>query len=197
MKQDVWKRLGRLGPSMPAWLQRHGDAVGRLAFRLARAAGFGDRESQTAWIAGCLHDVGKALLPFRFWTAPRPLTATERLVVQAHPAVGVAFLEEHGVTDPVLLCAILEHHERMDGSGYPRKLAGPQISPLGRLLAVADAYVAMSEPRPYRAAHSRQEVLAALRAGVAGGPLDAFWLDVLETVVAADGGGLAHAAGAR
>lgn len=181
--QETLCRPPRLGLSMPPWLRSHGEQVGKVAFSLARAAGLGDTEAQTAWVAGYLHDIGKLVMPFRFWTAPRQLTATERLAMQAHPAVGVVYLEEQGVTDQALLVAILEHHERMDGSGYPRNLPGSRISPLGRLLAVADAYVAMSEARPYRPARPNVEVLAALRAGVAGGPLDPFWLDILDKAI--------------
>lgn len=169
--------------SMPPWLRSHSERVGQVAFCLARAAGLGDAAAQTAWIAGYLHDVGKAVMPFRFWTAPRRLTATERLAMMAHPAVGVVYLEECGFTDPELLVPILEHHERMDGSGYPQGLPGSRISTLGRLLGVADAFVAMSEPRPYRPARPTREILAAMRAGAAGGPLDAFWLDALENAL--------------
>lgn len=91
-----------------------------------------------------------------------PLTSEQKAHIDAHPLKGVALLEELGVTDTVWLDAVLQHHERIDGSGYPSQLAGDSITIPARLLAVADTYSAMVRERPYRKAMLSKEVMRKL-----------------------------------
>lgn len=79
-----------------------------------------------------------------------PLPPALRSAVTGHPAAGAELLRRAGVDDPVWLDAVLQHHERLDGSGYPGQLAGEAISPGARILAITDTYSAMTKPRPYR-----------------------------------------------
>jgi HD-GYP domain-containing protein (c-di-GMP phosphodiesterase class II) len=99
--------------------------------------------------AAAVHDIGKIVVPSRVLAKPGPLEPWERLAVQRHPAEGQRLLEPH-VNSPELLAIVRSHHERWDGDGYPDGLAAEQI-PLGaRIIADADAFTAMVEPRPYR-----------------------------------------------
>lgn len=177
---------------MPPWLREHSRSVAFIAVRLARRTRLDIRR---AALAAYVHDIGKQVIALQFWQAPRPLTEFERLVVKAHPAVGAVHLAESGITDPVILRAVMEHHERVDGSGYPYGKVGAELSPLGKLLAVADAYVALREARPWRAGMPPDVALRLLREGRAGGALDPFWLEVLEQVVGEEQAGHASAAG--
>jgi HD-GYP domain-containing protein (c-di-GMP phosphodiesterase class II) len=97
-----------------------------------------------------MHDIGKISVPSSVLAKPGPLDPWERLVVERHPGEGQRLLQSH-VRSPQLLAIVRSHHERWDGSGYPDGLVGESI-PLGaRIVAVADAFTAMVEPRPYRA----------------------------------------------
>ena len=119
----------------------------------------------------------------RIWDKRGPLTRTEMERVRLHPYLSERML----AFSPALatLGAIAgQHHERLDGSGYPRGLAGDAITPAGRLLAAADAYQAMTQPRPHRPAHSAEEAAAELRDEVAAGRLDG---DAVDAVLRAAG----------
>jgi HD-GYP domain-containing protein (c-di-GMP phosphodiesterase class II) len=99
--------------------------------------------------AAAVHDIGKIAVPNSVLAKPGPLEPWERLAVQRHPAEGQRLLKTQ-VRSPELLAIVRSHHERWDGEGYPDGLEAEQI-PLGaRIVAVADAFTAMVEPRPYR-----------------------------------------------
>jgi putative nucleotidyltransferase with HDIG domain len=129
--------------------------VARRAVALGEALGLGDRETRALWYGGLLHDIGKIGVPEEVLGKRGPLTRTERAQVQIHPELGAAILEDlEGLEEVARL--VLHHQERWDGRrdtrypGYPTGLAGEAI-PLGaRILAVVDAYDAMTSDRPYR-----------------------------------------------
>ncbi|MGH8849476.1 MAG: HD-GYP domain-containing protein, partial [Casimicrobiaceae bacterium] len=99
--------------------------------------------------AALVHDVGSFKIPVEVLVKPGKLTAVERLLVQSHPEVGHRIL--HGIDFPWPIADIvLQHHERIDGSGYPRGLAGNALLIEARVIAVADAMEAMLSDRPYR-----------------------------------------------
>ncbi|HSL81536.1 MAG TPA: HD-GYP domain-containing protein [Thermoanaerobaculia bacterium] len=129
--------------------------VARRAMALGEALGLGYEETRALWYGGLLHDVGKIGVPAEVLGKRGPLTRTERAQVQLHPELGAAILEDLvGLEEVARL--VLHHQERWDGRregrypGYPTGLAGDAI-PLGaRILAVVDAYDAMTSDRPYR-----------------------------------------------
>lgn len=141
---------------------QHSNHIAVLATAVAEALGCSREERTEIWWAGILHDIGKLAVPDEILRKPGPLTEEERKVVSRHPVVGaeiVAPLRRLARVVPL----VRSHHERWDGTGYPDGLVGEQI-PLGaRVLAVVDAYVAMTEQRPYRPARSHQEALEELR----------------------------------
>lgn len=101
-----------------------------------------------AGIGAMLHDIGKTRVPQAILSKPGPLTPEERLVINTHPAMGMALCQDVPLTQTAAHC-ILMHHERMDGSGYPGGLSGDLIPPHVRVLAVADVYDALTTKRAY------------------------------------------------
>ena len=111
------------------------------------------RETVMAYaLAGLLHDLGKALLPVSLLCAKRRLSTTEQTLVTRHPQLGNDLLASMPGVRAEVLQAALEHHERYDGSGYPRGLSGEAISRIGHLAAIADNFDAISSRRPYKGA---------------------------------------------
>jgi HD-GYP domain-containing protein (c-di-GMP phosphodiesterase class II) len=102
-------------------------------------------------MAGSIHDLGKLFVPAEILSKPGKITATEFALIKEHPRSGYEFLKN--VESPWPLAEIVyQHHERMDGSGYPRNLKGDAILMEARIMAVADVIEAMASHRPYRAA---------------------------------------------
>ena len=113
-------------------------------------------------LAGLFHDLGKALLPVSLLNARRKLSPTEQTLVTRHPMLGFDLLSSLPYAQPELLQASLEHHERYNGSGYPKGLAGNAISGMGRLVAIADFYDALSSRRPYKTALNPHKTLGVM-----------------------------------
>src|SRR5687768_11390054 len=129
----------------------HSERVTAYTIVLARQSGKHSHEFETIRRAGMLHDIGKVGVPDAVLRKPSHLDADERLLIEAHVTIGYHMLESL----PFLaasLPSVRGHHERWDGKGYPDKLAGLDIHPHARLMAVADSYDAMTSARPYRAA---------------------------------------------
>lgn len=129
----------------------HSVAVSALMIALARQLGFEDDEVHEAGMAGLLHDVGKMAIDDGILNKPDSLTDNEFEQIKRHPEYGVRYLQKG--SEPVsraVLEACYSHHEKMDGSGYPRGLKGDQISLLSRMVAVCDVYDALTSDRPYK-----------------------------------------------
>jgi hypothetical protein len=116
-----------------------------------------------------LHDVGKIRIPDRILRKPGELTIEERAIVEEHVVVGAWMVSSVGSADVV--SAVRHHHERWDGRGYPDGLAGTDIPIYARIIAVADAYDAITSTRPYRVSSGREHAVSVLR-GEAGAQFD-------------------------
>ncbi|MER7484819.1 HD-GYP domain-containing protein [Streptomyces sp. NPDC126497] len=140
----------------------HSERVGRASMMIARELGMDDDRVEVLRFAGILHDVGKLGVPTRLLTKDGPLTPEERRVIELHPEYGhemvrgISFLGE-------ARAAVLHHHERLDGTGYPYGLAGGQIPESARVVAVADAFDAMTSTRSYSRARPVSVALEELR----------------------------------
>jgi putative nucleotidyltransferase with HDIG domain len=130
----------------------HSVAVCALMVGLARELGQDAEQVRLAGLAGLLHDVGKMAMPHEVLNKPGSLTDDEFAIMRSHPRRGFELLKEgHGVPQEALdVC--LHHHEKMDGSGYPDRLKGEEISVLARMGAVCDVYDAITSTRPYKTA---------------------------------------------
>ncbi len=130
----------------------HSVAVCGLMVALARHLGLPDDQVREAGLAGLLHDVGKMQMPLTVLNKPGALTDAEFDVMRSHPERGWELLKDGAKVPAAALDVCLHHHEKMDGSGYPHKLAGEQISLFARMGAVCDVYDAITSTRPYKAA---------------------------------------------
>ncbi len=125
-----------------------------------------------------LHDVGKVAVPEAIINKPTPLTEEERAIVRGHPRWGAELLASIPAMEPVAT-VVRFHHERWDGAGYPDGLEGAQIPLASRIIAVCDAYNAMTVDRPYQRALPLEEAIRRLRGG-AGSQFDP---EVVECLV--------------
>ncbi|MFE9848042.1 HD-GYP domain-containing protein [Streptomyces sp. NPDC005576] len=127
----------------------HSERVGRASVLIAREIGMAPERVEALRFAGILHDVGKLGVPTRVLRKDGPLTPEERRVIELHPEYGHEIVRGIGFLDEAR-AAILHHHERLDGSGYPHGLRGAHIPESARVVAVADAFDAMTSNRSYR-----------------------------------------------
>jgi putative nucleotidyltransferase with HDIG domain len=155
---------------------RHSAAVARYSRAIAQRAGYSRREEELVHIAALLHDIGKFILPDRILKANVPLTDEDWMLIRRHPQQGarvVSSLDGYGPVAEI----ILAHHERIDGKGYPRGLAGDAIPELSRIISVADTYDVMTARDSYRTPMSSHDAIVELRR-VAGKQLDARFVEV-------------------
>ncbi len=144
----------------------HSDRVARIGVRLAKEMGCESKMLHTIYMAGLLHDIGKIGIDDAVLRKPGKLTEAEFDHIKQHPEMGYRILADmHQLSD--VLPAVLHHHEQWDGKGYPFKLAGEQIPLIARILAVADAYDAMSSDRPYRRGMAVERVEEMFQKGAA------------------------------
>ena len=123
--------------------------MARVAVRLAQHLGWQGQRLNTVYMAGILHDIGKIGIQEDVLRKPVGLTDAEYAHIQQHPSMGYKILADIKQLSDVLP-AVLHHHERWDGRGYPDGLAGEAIPEIARIIAVADSYDAMTSTRPYR-----------------------------------------------
>lgn len=137
----------------------HSVAVCAMMIALARQLSRSEDVVRSAGVAGLLHDVGKMLVPGEVLNKPGKLTDAEFAIVKGHPAKGHQFLQESTGIDPIALDVCLHHHEKVDGSGYPKGLKGLDISLFAKMAAVCDVYDAITSNRPYKAGWDPSESL--------------------------------------
>ena len=161
----------------------HSRAVADLAAAAGARLGLSEAERRTLRRAGLVHDFGRLGVSNAIWDKRGPLGVGEWERVRLHPYLTERVLQQSPVLAPLGAIAV-QHRERLDSSGYPRGLTGVAITRRARILAAADAYQAMREPRPHRPAHSADEASAELQADVKAGRLDA---DAVEAMLGAAG----------
>lgn len=160
------KGLVRLLDQRIGFGYQHAIWTTRYALLLAEQCALGNDERQAVSIAGLLHDAGNIGISADLLRRAGPLSSEEYEVVKQHVILSEMIIEEIPLLELVLE-AVIHHHERWDGGGYPRGLAGSAIPLLGRIIALADTYAALRAPRPYRAAYDQEAALAIL--GQSGG----------------------------
>lgn len=160
---------------------RHSETVGRYALMMAEALGMSDQRARRMRLAGMLHDIGKVAISDAILQKPGTLTEEEFTTIKAHPGLGAQILEHDSLSD--IRAWVQAHHERPDGRGYPLGLAGDDLALEAQILAVADAYEAMTSDRAYRGSIGHDAARAELQrhAGTQFDPhVVAAFLDVLQ-----------------
>jgi putative nucleotidyltransferase with HDIG domain len=142
----------------------HQQRVARLAVAMARQMALPEHQIQGLYLAGIIHDVGKINIPSEILNKPGKISKLEYQLIQGHAEAGYDIVK--GVDFPWPIADMVrQHHERLDGSGYPQGLKGDQILPEARILAIADVVEAMMSHRPYRAALGIEAALAEIEQG--------------------------------
>ena len=163
--------MGDFADLASPYLVGHSAGVAQLAFAAARRSRAEAGDPQALRRAAFVHDIGRVAVPVRVWQKPGPLTSGERERVRLH-----AYHSERVLCRSPFLAALTPvataHHERLDGSGYHRGTAAPALTPAARLLAAADAYHAMTEPRPHRTALAPESAAKTLADEAGAGRLD-------------------------
>jgi len=142
--------------------EQHSQRVSEICQNIGKAIGFSEMKISKLKVVGLLHDIGKIAIEESILNKPGKLTEQERNEIQRHPDIGYRILSSSYEMLELADC-ILAHHERWDGTGYPRGLEGEAIPRVARILALADSYDAMTSERPYRNALTEEEVLAQIR----------------------------------
>jgi HD-GYP domain-containing protein (c-di-GMP phosphodiesterase class II) len=136
-------------------------------------------------IGGLLHDIGKLSIPDSILRKPGPLDDDEFAIIRQHPERGQELLRELGSFDASVKRLVLDHHERLDGTGYPRGLSAADLDLETRILTVSDVYDALVSPRVYRPAWSVDQAIALLRDEVGTG-FDPRCVEALVRIVGYD-----------
>lgn len=160
--QQLLEIVARLIDAKDPYTAGHSQRVAALALALGREMGLPEATQETLWAGGYLHDLGKLRVPVRILLKGDGLTEAERAILQRHPSDGARILE--GI--PALrhlTTGARYHHERWDGAGYPEGLRGESIPLVGQVLAVCDAYDAMTSERAYRRRRTPAEALGEVR----------------------------------
>jgi HD-GYP domain-containing protein (c-di-GMP phosphodiesterase class II) len=137
----------------------HSVAVCAMMVALAKQLGLDDKQVRIAGLAGLMHDLGKAMIPMEILNKPGKLSTAEFEIVKQHPKEGHALLLTGTDVDPLVLDVCLHHHEKTDGSGYPKGLKAEEISLFAKMGAVCDVYDAITSNRPYKAGWDPAESL--------------------------------------
>jgi putative nucleotidyltransferase with HDIG domain len=137
----------------------HSVAVCAMMVALAKQLGLDEKATRAVGLAGLMHDLGKAAMPMDVLNKPGKLTEAEFATIKTHPEEGYRMLLSGHNVDPIVLDVCLHHHEKTDGSGYPKGLKSDEISLFAKMGAVCDVYDAITSNRPYKAGWDPAESL--------------------------------------
>lgn len=166
-KNDFYGVLAAL-QSKDDYTYRHNVAVGILSTLLGKWLKLKPEDLSMLTIAATLHDIGKMRIPDELLTRPGPLTAEEYQLMKKHTTYGYEMIRDTIGTNHLQALVALQHHERMDGSGYPFGVLGNRITDFSKIVAVADVFHAMTSDRFYRKASPLYEVLLQMEESVFG-----------------------------
>lgn len=144
------------------WLYTHSIDVAVVSLMMAVELGYSDEELTNLGIGAMLHDVGKLLVPKSIIQKPEKLTDSEMSLVRQHCELGMSSLESFNLPKEYM-DIVMQHHERLDGSGYPKGLKGDEISRNSRIVMIADVVDAITSYRPYRQSQSMDVAIKKLR----------------------------------
>lgn len=149
MDSDAAAMVNLIGlSSHDFYTYNHSIDVSIYSLGLGQFVGFRGHDLKELGLGGLFHDIGKRYIPLEIICKNGPLTDDEWVTMQQHPVYGLKILTEHNSTENVVACAF-EHHESMQGNGYPQKLTAEEIHPMARVVSVADTYDALTTKRSY------------------------------------------------
>lgn len=181
---QIVKTLSGVIEAKDTYTNGHSTRVAEYAREIAKRAGCTTAQQKDVYIMGLLHDIGKVGIPDAIVCKRARLTDEEYDIIKEHPVLGAGILKN--ITDfPGLMTGARWHHERYDGSGYPDGLQGNDIPMEARMIAVADAYDAMSSKRSYRDALPQESVRKELENGK-GTQFDPFFADIMLSMIEED-----------
>lgn len=143
---------------------KHSVDVASIAMVIAKQSKMTEKEICRMGVAGLLHDLGKSKIPTEILNKPARLTDEEFEVMKSHPVRGYNMLKNKSGLAPEILLGVLQHHEKIDGNGYPLGLSEGKISPYAKILAVADIYDALVTERPYKKGFSPRDAVEMIMA---------------------------------
>jgi len=159
---DLFRAMVIAIDNKDGYTRKHSEEVTEYSLQIAQALGLSAETLQTIQVSGILHDVGKIGVPDSILKKPGKLTDEEFDLMKQHPVFGAVIVGSIAGMDEVVL-GVRHHHERYDGRGYPDGLKGEEIPLIGRIMAVADAYSAMTTCRPYRKGLTQHQALQEIR----------------------------------
>jgi PAS domain S-box-containing protein/putative nucleotidyltransferase with HDIG domain len=162
MVEDILEAVGKIVEFRDPYTQGHEKGVAALGQALAKEMGLPASDVEAIEVAGLMHDIGKLAIPSELLSRPGRLSDTEFELIRQHARAGYEILRSIAVPGPVAEI-VLEHHERANGSGYPRGLFAEETLLAARVLAVADVVEAMAFQRPYRPALGADAAIAEIR----------------------------------
>lgn len=183
---ELVKTLAQAIEAKDAYTRGHCERVTEVSIKIAKAMSLSPEQIRNILLAGILHDVGKIGIPEGILGKPGPLDPEEQALIQEHPGLGYTIISPVGFLGEAREI-IAQHHERFDGSGYPKGLKGEAIHLGARVLAVADSFDAMSSERPYRCSISREKIVEEMQQQ-AGFQFDPQVVEIFLTLLAEDGG---------
>ena len=163
----------------------HEKRVANLAIAIAKKIEWPTDQIAGLYLAGLVHDIGKVIIPTEILVKQTKLTEKEFALIQKHPEVGYQILKNLPFTQPIAVM-VQQHHERLDGSGYPFQLKGNEILKGARILAIADTIEAMAIDRPYRKGLGIELALDEIRKG-SGSRFDSAYADVACELIDSQG----------
>lgn len=149
----------------------HSRAVAQLAEGAGRRIGLPEPDVRALRWAGCIHDIGELIVPVSTWMRSGPLSVRERDVVHLHAYYGERALASFGREGDLMGALVLRHHERLDGTGYHRKVTASDLTPAARILAAAEMFQTSREERPHRNALSTEAAASHMRVAVREGSI--------------------------
>jgi PAS domain S-box-containing protein/putative nucleotidyltransferase with HDIG domain len=161
---QLTKMISRAMFAVDPYTVSHQERLATLAVTIGEKAGLNSEELEWLRVGALLHDIGKAAVPNTILSKPGKLTDEEWVLIRSHVKRGHEMLQDMDLPENVM-DMVLNHHERLDGSGYPNGIKGDKLSTESRILGICDVVEAMSSHRPYRPARKKDEIITELKSG--------------------------------
>jgi len=180
--EDIAEAFAQIIDNRSRFTYNHSKGISKLAYEMAKVIGYDEETSRKIKIAGLLHDLGKLAIPNSILDKPDKLTEEEFMVIKSHTYYTKEILKEIGRIDDIAEWAA-NHHEKLDGSGYPEGLKGDEIGEIDRHVAVCDMYQALTEDRPYRKGLEPKQAIDIIAKSVKDNKVSGESLEILKEVV--------------